>query len=425
MSTSAQDAGEVEVDDSEELEQALFEPDSVGTETEADITGAADFDFGKVVLAPSDWTVQTVLTQLNSESFELDPDFQRRNAWSDVRKSKFIESLILGLPIPQIVLAERDEGHGDILGDTRYVVIDGKQRLLALEAFYSDHDALKLTSLTVLRQLNGKTLADITADPTLSRVAKRLMNRTIRTVVIRQYPNESFLHLVFHRINHQTLPLSAQELRQALEPGPFTRFADRRAGSSTQLHRVLRTSQMPDFRMRDVELLVRFIAFKTRIMDYRGNLKKFLDDTCRELNAQWDSVEPEMRHLGNRVDAAIEVVEEIFGPNAFHRYTEEGSWEGRFNRAVFDIMCYYFADEEVSAKALDAPREVVATYEALSVDDPRFARSIAATTKTLPATIYRLEAWGRELADAINMDIAVPVLDQVSRTVSIEVAHAG
>ena len=81
--------------------------------------------FSQAVLYASDWTVETVVSQLERGNIELNPQFQRRDAWSARAKSRFIESIILGLPIPQIVLAERRNQRG------RYIVLDGKQRLLS------------------------------------------------------------------------------------------------------------------------------------------------------------------------------------------------------------------------------------------------------------------------------------------------------
>jgi len=378
------------------------ELETAGSETEDDLPELATIDFRDVVLAPSDWTVETILSQLKQHTFELDPDFQRRNAWTSQRKSKFIESLMLGLPIPQLVFAEREDEEGE----NRYIVIDGKQRLLALDAFYADRDPLTLTGLTVLEELNGKTRSDVLEDAALSRYAKRLSNRTIRTVVIRRWPDESFLHLVFHRINHQTLALSAQELRQALHPGPFTKFADTHAGSSKLLHDVLGASQRPDFRMRDVELLVRFIGYKLRITQYAGNLKRFLDETCSQFNDEWVGRESEFRATAVSCDRAIEVTQEIFGSDAFRRYSGS-AFESRFNRAVFDVMCYYFSDDAIARAAEASSREVVNAFVNLSKTDSRFAESLSATTKTTAATGYRLMAWGNALRNALGPGVPI------------------
>lgn len=81
------------------------------------------------VLWGTDWTAETIVSQIKKGRIELNPKFQRREAWDDKRKSAFIESLICGFPIPQIILAE-----GKTKNDP-YIVIDGKQRLLSLRRF--------------------------------------------------------------------------------------------------------------------------------------------------------------------------------------------------------------------------------------------------------------------------------------------------
>ena len=86
-------------------------------------------ELNAAVVTGADWTTETILNQINKGNINLDPNFQRRDAWDRRRKSDFIESLILGFPIPQIVLAEDREHRG------KFIVLDGKQRLLAIKQF--------------------------------------------------------------------------------------------------------------------------------------------------------------------------------------------------------------------------------------------------------------------------------------------------
>jgi hypothetical protein len=104
--------------------QLQFEADA--DETEDDLKPT---NFNQAVTWATDWTTETIVLQLQRGVIDLNPNFQRRDAWRQTRKSRFIESLILGLPIPEIVLAERKEKRGT------YIVIDGKQRLLTLKQF--------------------------------------------------------------------------------------------------------------------------------------------------------------------------------------------------------------------------------------------------------------------------------------------------
>ena len=86
-------------------------------------------EISEIVVSGTDWTTETILHQIIGGNIELNPRFQRRDAWSKIRKSRFIESIVLGFPIPQIVLANNKERG-------KYIVLDGKQRLLTILQFY-------------------------------------------------------------------------------------------------------------------------------------------------------------------------------------------------------------------------------------------------------------------------------------------------
>jgi hypothetical protein len=168
----------------------------------------------QAVVAATDWTTETVVNQINKGNILLNPRFQRRDAWENSRKSRFIESLILGLPIPQLVLAETKNRKG------RYIVIDGKQRLLSIRQFTAgendpDYTQLRLTGLDIRRDLNTKTLNDISNDADLYQDVSAFENQPIRTVVIKNWRDENFLYRIFLRLNTGSVPLSPQELRPA------------------------------------------------------------------------------------------------------------------------------------------------------------------------------------------------------------------
>jgi hypothetical protein len=132
-----------------------FEEEKIGEENEEDLIGLNKDSFSDAVLWATDWTTETIISQLKKGNIELSPSFQRRDAWGNDRKSRFIESIILGLPIPQIILAERKDKRGS------YVVIDGKQRLLSIRQFCVSEpndtfQALYLKSLKVLDDINNK-----------------------------------------------------------------------------------------------------------------------------------------------------------------------------------------------------------------------------------------------------------------------------
>lgn len=395
-------------DDSAALADSLFEVDP-DAETEDDLEPSSPEASSTAVVTGTDWTAETILRQLDRGTIELNPRFQRRETWTDRRKSAFIESLILGLPIPQLVLAERSDQRGS------YIVIDGKQRLIALRRFAAAEDSdqdflpLRLTNLEVRKDLEGKSLAELRESPDHFEDVTAFENQTIRTVVVRAWPDENFLFRVFLRLNTGSVPLSPQELRQALHPGPFIDFADDWSTGSDAIKAALNL-RAPDFRMRDVELLIRFFGFSFFLDDYNGNLKQFLDETCLCLNTRWEGDEEQIKEAAIACDKGIESTRRIFGDEAFRRYSDKGT-EGRFNRAIFDVMTFYFRDPEIRQAAEANPSDVVDAFKLLCTTNQEFLDSITSTTKSIPATHSRLALWGTALGETLSCDVAVPTLE--------------
>src|SRR5215510_7669513 len=114
------------------------------------------------VVSGTDWTTETIVTQLKRGNIQLNPRFQRRDAWQRDRKSRFIESLIVGLPIPQIVLAESKQDRG------KFIVLDGKQRLLAILQYWGlgegENNSYRLSGLTLRDDLKRKSFKDLSGE---------------------------------------------------------------------------------------------------------------------------------------------------------------------------------------------------------------------------------------------------------------------
>ena len=366
----------------------------------------------EAVVTSTDWTTETVLSQLKRGNIELSPNFQRREAWNDDRKSAFIESLFLGLPVPQIVLAERQHKRGS------YIVIDGKQRLLSIRRFgVADQDDFRPLTLSGLKnksELNGKTWIDLKDNPGYQEDITAYENQTIRTVVVRNWPNESFLYLVFLRLNTGSLQLSTQELRQALHPGPFSDFVDEYSSNSASIKKALGLAA-PDFRMRDVEILIRFFAFAESIHKYKGNLKDFLDSTAKHYNDNWNHREAEIKDLAQKCDDSIERTIAIFGHDAFRRWRESDGFVGRFNRAVFDIMTFYFRHASIGGLAVDRKVEVKKAFVNLCATDESFNEALQTTTKSIQATFRRLNKWGNTLKTVLKTEFDIPPIPSKGR----------
>ncbi len=360
----------------------------------------------QAVVSGTDWTTETIISQINKGNIQLNPRFQRRDAWEQQRKSRFIESLILGLPIPQLVLAESKTKRG------AYVVIDGKQRLLSIRQFAADpadevFQPLRLSGLLIRTDLRGLTLHDLRTDIQRSDDLSAFENQPIRTVVIKNWGSEEFLYQVFLRLNTGSVPLSPQELRQALHPGPFVEFADITSGESPAL-RELMSLKKPDFRMRDTELLIRWYAFRYFGHTYSGDLKGFLDETCKGLNRSWGAQGDEMKADLLEFEAAYATSKAVFGANVCRKWTARG-YERPFNRAIFDILMHFFANPSVRAAAEGRGGEIEAAFKALCEGNANFLASLERTTKSIGATFLRFSVWAQALNNLLGLNLQSPV----------------
>jgi hypothetical protein len=311
---------------------------------------------------------------------------------------------MLGLPVPQLVLAESQKAKG------RFIVIDGKQRLLSLSKFTgvglaADQTPLILTGLKVRTDLNKLTFAEIKAKVKYESLVSEFENQAVRTVVIRGWTNEEVLYTIFHRLNTGSVPLSTQELRQALHPGAFLTFAAKFSEQSQPLKTLLGLTK-PDFRMRDVELVVRYYAFNLRLAEYKGNLKKFLDDTCDQLNKAWGSEEQSVRDVAARFDQSVETAIKIFSRSNVFRKWDGVRFEKVINRAVFDVVANSLSDQNIRAAAVREKEGVLSAFKDVCVDEA-FRSAVESTTKSKEAVTTRFSKWYGALGHALGKKIAL------------------
>ncbi|MGW9419385.1 DUF262 domain-containing protein [Cellulosimicrobium funkei] len=367
----------------------------------------------RAAISSKDWTVETLVSQMRKGRIDLDPSFQRRNAWLGNRKSKLLESIMLGFPIPQIVLAEKLESPG------HYFVLDGKQRLLALRQFFVDtanprdsmFEPLRLAGLEVLTELNRKDVGAL--EEFRPDLLAAIENHSIRTVALSGWNSERLLLSLFLRLNTGSVALSAQELRQALIHGEFIRWLDQASGDATELRKLL-NNKHPDRRMVDAELLLRFLAFATSPIRYRGNLKIFLDDTSRYFNKHWREQQIVAENALAEFRQALAVGMLVFGPAEFSRKwtmdleTGVGRFERALNRAIFDVQVHSLSFKAVREALPRVGNEVRELFQHSCENDEAFVRSISATTKTVDAFATRHRVWQGIIAEATGVEYPIP-----------------
>lgn len=378
--------------------------ESEETTEEAEDLRLSEEDFKSLLVAPADWTIATLYSQIGRQ-IDLDPDFQRRNVWNAQSKSRFIESLFLGIPIPQILLSSKPNQKSSFL------VLDGKQRLLTIKEFLDGKLAngrtFRLRGLRVLTSLEGKSWADIQKN---DETASKLLNETQRTSVLRGWSSDPVLYEIFFRINSGSVKLSPMELRMSLFPGEFLKYIMRWTEEIGPIHHLLK-KRSPDSRMVDVELAVRYLAFKDDRIEYGGDLKRYLDDTCQLYNKEFedpDNVKLISARL-DRLNGAISQGLEIFGVNRFCRKFDGKAYETRFNRAIFDVLVGALSEDALRAWAAEHPDQFKAVYEELSQEE-RFRRAVESTTKSLDATRARFERGYAVLGAASGVDLPLPAI---------------
>jgi hypothetical protein len=358
-------------------------------------------DFEDTFIIPSDWTVSTLRHEL-ADIIDLSPHFQRRSVWSKKAKSRFIESLVLGIPIPQILLAESSQERN------RYLVLDGKQRLSTINEFFSeefdDGTAFKLQGLDDLDDLNGKTWSELVQHH--PEQARSIEATSIRTAIIRGWKKDDVLYEIFYRLNSGSVKLSPMELRMSLIRGPFVREVIRQSAECDNLQKLLGL-RVADKRMKDVEVAIRHMAFQDSRIQYRGNLKLFLDEYCKLRNQDFQE--------GDRVSELEELEEVIstgmqtFREDTFSRkyIARADRYERPFNRAIFDVLGGSLTNKEVQAFALKQPQAFQDTFEE-TCRDPEFMRFIEATTKSIEATIGRFDIWYSNIERIVGVDLPRP-----------------
>ena len=187
------------------------------------------------------------------------PDYQREMAWDEDRQSKFIESLMLGLPIPYIFVADIESEEED---SARLEIIDGTQRIRTVTKFINND--LKLKNLDKLTSLNGFTFKDLP----LPR-QRRFQRTTMRMIVLSKEADEEVRRDLFERINSGSVELNEMEKRRGSKPGKFLDLIEEI--SKNKLFQDLCSFTETEVNKRDPqEFVLRFFAFLNNYQNYSG-----------------------------------------------------------------------------------------------------------------------------------------------------------
>ncbi|RGP36873.1 DUF262 domain-containing protein [Pseudotabrizicola alkalilacus] len=256
------------------------------------------------------------------------PEFQRNFVWTWPQASKFIESILLGLPIPSVFLFREEETQ-------KLLIVDGLQRLTTLHAFKKGRLPLNdrvFKLKDVKPRFEGKTLEDLDEDD-----QRRFEDAIIHAMIIQQMSpddsNSSVFH-IFERLNSNGTPLQPQEMRAAVYHGPFQEMLGQ--ANSTAAWRFIFGPKHK--RAKDQELILRFMALRFNRESYARPMKGFLNDFMAKNRKKSEA------ELQVYLDAFIETVQrcaDALGKQAF-RITRS------MNVAFYDALMVAVAENPVA-----------------------------------------------------------------------------
>ena len=274
--------------------------------------------------------------------------FQRDFVWSKSQADRFIESLLLGFPIPGIFLVQGPENV--------YLVLDGQQRLRTLQAFYKGRLREAIFRLRYVQpDFRGLLYEDLDTDS-----RRRLDNSIIHATIVRQEEpsdDQSSIYQIFERLNTGGTLLQPQEIRVALFSGPLVNLLRNLNGESQPWRELVGNRSK---RLKDQELILRFFAMRSRANEYSAPMKEFLN-----LYAGWNrnlDKEPELE-LREIFNSTVSAIYEYFGADAFRPVRA-------VNVAVVDAVMTVVA-EGLTDQSLKEPDAVKAGFEHL-MDDADF-----------------------------------------------------
>ncbi|BAL22356.1 DUF262 domain-containing protein [Azoarcus sp. KH32C] len=354
--------------------------------------------------SPYDPPVKTLVAEIREKELMARPTFQRNAVWDRRRKSKFVESILLNIPIPNLFFAEDDDG--------TKVVVDGQQRLLALKDYVEN--SFPLNGLDVLHELNGRRFADLT-----ERQQRIINNRTLRCLVISAKSDSEIRFEVFERLNTGGLPLNAQEVRHCVFRGALNDLLHELAKHPSWL--ALLGKEEPDNRMNDCELILRFFAIRDALPNYSPPLKTLLNSYMK---AHRNPSQQELTEMCNSFLAAVDAVSRAFPGHPFRRaqHNDKGGteWDNSLNRAVFDVQMIVM--EGANPNWIEThSTEIEAQFIELCVNDQRFSDCVSRATADKTRMEYRLFKWNESLK---NLGAQLPYSARIPLAPTMEIGDA-
>ena len=282
--------------------------------------------------------IYNLMERLQNNEINLQPDYQRkRDLWTEEKQSQLIESLLLKIPLPTFYF--------DAQNEDRWVVIDGLQRLSAIYNYLvgdpvnglEDEKRKKkaFTGLQYLEEFNDKTFDELPRQ-----YVRRVKEASIVAYVVEKGTPDAVVFNIFQRINTGSLPLSDQEIRQALHQGHAIELTKELAESEE--FKMATQYKISSERLMDREYVTRYLAFTE--LDYEKEYDNGMDDyLTKALDRVNRYEENELNRIRGQFLQLMRDCYAIFGKYTFRRYDLITHRRGPISKAIFELWVICFS----------------------------------------------------------------------------------
>ena len=297
------------------------------------------YDPARIKVDPTPMTIFQVMRKVKMKEINLQPKFQRKVVWDNVRQSRLIESILIRIPLPSFYLDAKD--------DNEWLVVDGLQRLWTLDSFFNKKE-LRLQNLEFLGpQLNGKNFDELPRN-----FQREIEDTHLNLYVIKPDTPAEVKFTIFYRINTGGMVLSAQEIRHCLYQGAATKLLMKLADSKEFLSAT--TGSINTKRMDDRECVLRYCAFHHKPYEEytESDFNKFLSNAMVLINKMKPN---ETKALKNSFFRAMRISEGVFGEHAFRKMYGRRYARNPINKSLFEVwsVCLEGFDENELVKNKD------------------------------------------------------------------------
>ena len=396
----------------------LEKVDSTEIDLELEIESEVELnedDKRKLYVDKVDKSTSDLFRMIVEGELNLQPDYQRKFVWDKKTMSKFIESLLLSIPIPTIFLAENS--------DDTFEVIDGQQRLTTIFAFMKSKlvaneieklpynlrelDVLALNGLETLKQFNRKNYYDMVD------MQRKFNNVSLPVVIIKKDSTEDIKYDIFSRINSGSIKLNNQELLNVMYRGELIdslntasqkEIVDKLFGYRPVLkkrfgyHEILLRAKVIEGFVNSDDWKLREIRIKNKnnlnkeYRTYNGRLNTAILEYLKE----YRNDEQEASNLISFIEDSTQKVSTVFGDEAFIRINKPGSTS--INQTIAELQLVVLSRFN-SRVVMDNKEKIKKSFETFleDIDENIFLRGTNNTTN-----VEKRYEWGKILSDILK-----------------------